>query len=222
MKIGCIVMAAGNARRFGSNKLDARVEGKTLLRRALEAVPAACFDRVAVVTQYPRGMDLAREMGFLPVENPRPDLGLSHTIALGMAHMQDMDGVMFQVSDQPLLRRDSVERLVEAFRRRPDRLAALAHDGVRGNPCLFPASLFPELTALEGDHGGSAVIRRHPDLLLLVEAHTLKELAFFVSTKLSTLETVTGTATHFVLKRYKSDGVIFEGNNQDKRLVVTA
>ena len=96
MKIGCIVMAAGNARRFGSNKLDARVEGKTLLRRALEAVPAACFDRVAVVTQYPRGMDLAREMGFLPVENPRPDLGLSHTIALGMARMQDMDGVMFQ------------------------------------------------------------------------------------------------------------------------------
>ena len=105
MKIGCIVMAAGNARRFGSNKLDARVEGKTLLRRALEAVPAACFDRVAVVTQYPQGMELAREMGFLPVENSRPDLGLSHTIALGMAHMQDMDGVMFQVSDQPLLRR---------------------------------------------------------------------------------------------------------------------
>ncbi len=60
------------------------------------------------------------------------------------------------------------------------------------------------------------------DLLLLVEAHTLKELAFFVSTKLSTLETVTGTATHFVLKRYKSDGVVFEGGSDDKRLVVTA
>ena len=60
------------------------------------------------------------------------------------------------------------------------------------------------------------------DLLLLVEAHTLKELAFFVHTKLSTLETVTGTATHFVLKRYKSDGVIFEGKDADKRLVVTA
>ena len=58
------------------------------------------------------------------------------------------------------------------------------------------------------------------DLLLLVEAHTLKELAFFVSTKLSVLETVTGTATHFVLKRYKNDGVIFEGDPQDKRLAV--
>ena len=170
MKIGCIVMAAGNARRFGSNKLDARVEGKTLLRRALEAVPVSCFARVAVVTQYPQGMELAREMGFLPVENSRPDLGLSHTIALGMSHMQDMDAVLFQVSDQPLLRRDSVEQLVEVYRSHPDRLVALGHDGVRGNPCLFPASLFPELLALEGDHGGSAVIRRHEDRLLLVEA----------------------------------------------------
>ena len=141
-----------------------------MLRRALEAVPASCFARVAVVTQYPQGMELAREMGFLPVENSRPDLGLSHTIALGMAHMQDMDAVLFQVSDQPLLRRDSVEQLVEVYRSHPDRLVALGHDGVRGNPCLFPASLFPELLALEGDHGGSAVIRRHEDRLLLVEA----------------------------------------------------
>ncbi len=60
------------------------------------------------------------------------------------------------------------------------------------------------------------------DLLLLVEAHTLKELAYFVSTKLSTLETVTGTATHFVLKRYKSDGIIFEGEKDDPRLAVMA
>ena len=39
------------------------------------------------------------------------------------------------------------------------------------------------------------------DLLVLVEARTLKDLAMFVASKLSTLETVTGTATSFVLKR---------------------
>ena len=59
------------------------------------------------------------------------------------------------------------------------------------------------------------------DLLLLVEARTLKELAFFVSEKLSPLEMVTGTATHFVLKRYKSDGVIFDTDKSDRRLVVS-
>ena len=59
------------------------------------------------------------------------------------------------------------------------------------------------------------------DLLVLVEARTLKELAMFVSDKLSTLEMVTGTATHFVLKRYKSEGVIFEDEKPDPRLVIT-
>lgn len=58
------------------------------------------------------------------------------------------------------------------------------------------------------------------DLLVLVEARTLKELASFVSEKLSTLEAVTGTATSFVLKRYKQDGVIFDGEKNDNRLAV--
>ncbi len=59
------------------------------------------------------------------------------------------------------------------------------------------------------------------DLLVLVEAHTLKELAAFVSGKLSPLETVTGTATSFVLKRYKEEGVIFENDDTDRRLVIS-
>lgn len=59
------------------------------------------------------------------------------------------------------------------------------------------------------------------DLLVLVEARTLKELALFVSEKLSTLEMVTGTATSFVLKRYKEEGVIFDDGESDNRLVIT-
>lgn len=59
------------------------------------------------------------------------------------------------------------------------------------------------------------------DLLVLVEARTLRELASFVSAKLSTLELVTGTSTSFVLKRYKEEGVIFEGAESDQRLVIS-
>ena len=59
------------------------------------------------------------------------------------------------------------------------------------------------------------------DLLVLVEARTLKELAAFVSGKLSPLETVTGTATSFVLKRYKEEGVIFDTGDTDRRLVIS-
>ena len=45
-----------------------------------------------------------------------------------------------------------------------------SHGGVRGNLCIFPARFFPELLALREDRGGSSVIRRHEEDLLLFEA----------------------------------------------------
>ena len=77
--------------------------------------------------------------------------------------------MLFLVSDQPRLKRDSVEALAALWAQNPEKIAAMAHNGVRGNPCLFPARLFPELLALTGDRGGSAVIRHHEDDLILLE-----------------------------------------------------
>ncbi len=169
MKLGCVVMAAGNARRFGENKLAAELQGRSLIRWALEAVPPEEFDRVVVVTQYPEVLALAEEFRFSTQRNEHPDWGISHTISLGLSQLEDMDGAMFLVSDQPLLRRESVKALAELWRSRPDKLAALAHGGVRGNPCVFPARSFPELRALREDHGGNTVIRQHEEDLILLE-----------------------------------------------------
>ena len=169
LKVGCVVMAAGNARRFGKNKLAAQLKGRSLIQRALEAVPSQQLHAVAVVSQYSEIEGLAKDFHFTFIRNEHPDLGISHTIELGLNELRDCDGVLFLVSDQPLLRRESVEQLVELWQRQPDRIAALGHGGVRGNPCLFPARFFPELMALTEDHGGSSVIRRHREELVLLE-----------------------------------------------------
>ena len=174
LRIGCVVMAAGNARRFGENKLSAVLEGKTLLERALDAVPTEQFDRVVVVTQYPEAAELTKRYGFTALENQHPDWGISHTIALGLQELSDMDAVLFQVADQPLLRRRSVADLVRCYRRHPHVIVALGHGGVRGNPCLFPRRFFPELLALQEDHGGNTVIRRHEEDLLLYEVPAIE------------------------------------------------
>lgn len=162
-------MAAGNARRFGENKLAAGIGGRSLILRALEAVPEEMFETVVVVTQYPEVLELAERFGFAAVRNEHPDWGVSRTIRLGVEALGDLDGAMFLVSDQPLLRRESVRALAELWRSHPDKIAALAHGGVRGNPCVFPARFFPELLALTEDRGGSAVIRRHEEDLILLE-----------------------------------------------------
>ncbi|CAM2994491.1 Lrp/AsnC family transcriptional regulator [Paenibacillus sediminis] len=59
------------------------------------------------------------------------------------------------------------------------------------------------------------------DLLVEVDGHTLKEVASFVSEKLSTIDSVLSTKTHFILKKYKQDGIIFEDNENDQRLLIS-
>lgn len=170
LRIGCLVMAAGCGSRFGRNKLGAEVDGKSLLRRALEAVPVEEFHRITVVTQYDGAAALAESFGFDVVRNDRPQDGLSRTVRLGTEAMADCDAILYQVADQPLLEQDTVRREIEYFRTHPDCVVGLSHNGVRGNPCVFPRRFFPELTALEGDVGGNVVIRAHPEALLLFEA----------------------------------------------------
>ena len=171
LRVGCLLMAAGNAERFGENKLlCAAIDGRSLIEHALDTIPRECFARTLVVTQYPEITALAKERGFETLENEHPERGQSETIRLGTRALSDCDAICFMVADQPLLRRETLAREVDFFSSHREHIVALGHNGVRGNPCLFPARFFPELLALEGDVGGGAVIRKHLDTLLLFPA----------------------------------------------------
>ena len=58
------------------------------------------------------------------------------------------------------------------------------------------------------------------DLRCVVEGRTMREIADFVAQKLSTIDRVTSTSTHFLLKKYKDDGDIFADGESDHRLMV--
>ena len=59
------------------------------------------------------------------------------------------------------------------------------------------------------------------DLMLIVEGKNIRAVSRFVSERLSILDNVQSCATHFILKRYKSDGVVFEKQPEDRRMVVS-
>lgn len=59
------------------------------------------------------------------------------------------------------------------------------------------------------------------DLRVVVEGETMKQVAFFVAEKLSTIDRVQSTSTHFLLKKYKEDSDIFEEPGEDHRLAVS-
>ncbi|WP_054703721.1 Lrp/AsnC family transcriptional regulator [Bacillus sp. JCM 19041] len=73
---------------------------------------------------------------------------------------------------------------------------------------------FPEVRALYLMSGAY-------DLSVVIEGKTMQETARFVSEKLSTIDSVLSTTTHFQLKTYKHDGVIFNEPDEDRRIVVS-
>ena len=187
MKLGCVVMAAGSASRFGANKLLQSFCGKPLCQWILSAIPTDVFEKTCVVTGYAPVAELAKSLGYQVVCNDRPELGISRTIALGLSQLLDCDGVVFMTADQPLLSGQTLCRLAEAFVQQPEIWAA-ANNGKRGNPCLFPQCLFPELMTLEGDTGGAKVIKAHPDLLHLLEVPAAELFDCDTAEALQTLE----------------------------------
>lgn len=168
MKLGCVIMAAGASSRFGENKLLHNFLGKPLFAYVLEAAEGV-FDKTAVVTGYEPVKVYAEKLGFSTVENKQPELGVSHTIRLGLEALKDCEGVVFATADQPLLTKETFLGLAEAFPKEPNCIHAVFAEGKRGNPCLFPRELFPELLTLEGETGGGAVIRRNLNRLRLLE-----------------------------------------------------
>ncbi len=169
MKPVCIVMAAGVGKRFGANKLLADFAGKPLYRWALDAIDGSCFSAVIVVTGYEPVAAAAEELGFRVICNDCPEDGVSRTIRLGLQAAGFCSGALFMTADQPLLSEETLRQLTERFCEESQYIYAAAHDGVRGNPCLFPQAYFAELCALQGDTGGAAVIRKHPERLRLME-----------------------------------------------------
>ena len=60
------------------------------------------------------------------------------------------------------------------------------------------------------------------DLTVIIEGKTMKEVALFVARRLAVLDDVLSTSTHFVLKKYKENGIILEEEKKDERIIVSA
>lgn len=157
-KIGCVIMASGFSKRFGSNKLMADFHGVPMIQKALDATEDLFAHRV-VVTRHESVAALCRMQNVDVVLHNLPQR--SDTVRLGLEAMPDMDACMFLPGDQPLLHRETVSMLLENWQENPDRIIRPAYEDNEGSPVLFPAWAFPELKNLPDGRGGGVVIKEH-------------------------------------------------------------
>jgi molybdenum cofactor cytidylyltransferase len=170
--IAALVLAAGAARRFGSQKLVHPVRGEPLIRAAVDRVVAAGPEQTIVVVGRD-GAAVRHALAGMPVtivENPHPERGLSSSLRAGLAMVPgNAVAVLVTLGDQPIDRDEVFPALVARFGGDDAPIVAPRYQGVQGLPVLFARSVFPELEALTGDRGARSVVERDPSRVAYVD-----------------------------------------------------
>ncbi len=169
-RIAALVLAAGQSRRMGSvNKMLAEANGKPMIEASVDAVLASEAESVIVVTGHePEAVRRAlegRNVAF--VHNPDFAEGLSTSLRTGISSLpEDIDGAVVCLGDMPAVEARHINKLIAAFDPEEGRsICVPTHQGKRGNPVLWAASIFPEMKDIAGDVGARHLIGEHADVV---------------------------------------------------------
>lgn len=166
-----VLLAAGGARRFKSQKLVAPFRGVPLVRHAAIALGEATDALIVVVghqASLVRGA-LARVDADI-VDNPAWESGLSTSVRRGIeATGERCEAVVIGVGDQPGLDSDVIRAVIARWRETAAPIVSATYRGQRGHPVLFARSVFAELLALEGDAGARPLLERSPNRVVYVD-----------------------------------------------------
>jgi molybdenum cofactor cytidylyltransferase len=165
-----ILLAAGSATRFGSDKLLAKMAGDTPIGVAALKNLAAAVDTVVAVVRL--GDDALATVlaahGARVTACPRAAEGMGESLAWGVRGAPAAAAWLIALADMPWVQAATVGRVVDALRQGAV-IAAPSWRGTRGHPVGFAAGLYAELIALSGDEGAKPVITRHGASLVATE-----------------------------------------------------
>ena len=157
-----LLLAAGGARRFGSQKLIAPVNGEPLARRAAATLGAATDALVVVVGHEGERVRAALDgLDAQLVMNDEWADGLAASVRAGVAALEARaTAVVIALGDQPELDRAVIDAVIARWRQSGLPIVAARYRGAQGHPVLFGRPIFRELAALSGDRGAKSVIER--------------------------------------------------------------
>lgn len=167
-------MASGLGKRFGGNKLMAMLGDKPLSKWIMDS-SQNLFDQRIVVTRSCLVRDLCDNINIKPVYHEMPYR--SDTVRLGVKALDgDIDYCFFVPADQPLLKKETLARLIESAKQEPDKILRAGYEGTIGSPIGFPRCFFEELMNLPEGSGGSYIAKKHSELVKLIPVEDAAEL----------------------------------------------
>jgi cysteine desulfurase/selenocysteine lyase len=161
-RIGIVVLAAGGSTRMGDQKLLLELGGKSIVRRSAESALSSKAHVVTVIV----GSDASRVAACiddLPLRimfNHLWQNGQGTSIACGISDLAGCDAAIIMVADQPFVNEHHLNKLIDYYQHHGGQIVVSSVCGIKGNPALFAAELFPELRMLDGDQGARQLFSR--------------------------------------------------------------
>lgn len=175
--ISAIVLAAGEAKRMGRNKVLLPWQGKTLLEHVLDQLLHSRVDEIILVLGHEaeriRGKISAQ--GIKIVVNPAYQEGMSASLRYGLSIMDKAaEAFLVALGDQPGIREEMINQLIEAFHKAlpPKNIVLPTYRSKPGHPVLFGVRYREEMGRLKGDVGGRQILADHPEDILSLEMDT--------------------------------------------------
>ena len=178
-QIGGVILAAGQAKRFGSQKLLAPLDGRPLIQHVIDAANASALEDIVIVVG-PNADDLLTRVDIgrtRVVRNPDPARGLASSLQAGLSSLDPLlHAALILLGDMPGVTANLIGDLVT--RGRDTRATAIVSvwRGRRSPPVVLHKSLWPAAFALEGDVGMREVLGAHADVIELAVTDDLGSL----------------------------------------------
>ncbi len=170
--VSAVVLAKGRAESMGEQKTLLPLRDNAVLQRVLEGALASRVREVVCVVS-----DLTTAGRHITIENERliwllkygADGGPNSSMIAGLwAIDPNSDGVLFLAGDQPFIRSELIDALIDRFENSRALIVAPSFEGQTRTPLLFRRELFPDLLKLAGNRGARALLEKNRDQAELV------------------------------------------------------
>jgi len=166
MKVGALVLAAGEGRRFGGAKQLAELRGAPVLAHVLRAVAAVPELAPRVVVLGARAREIRRGVGERLVDGGFEVVvaddwasGQAASLRAGVRALGDVDAALVLLGDQPFVTPEAIAGTLAAFAPEEDDAVRAAYDGVPGHPVLLGRRPLDRVPELRGDVGARDLLR---------------------------------------------------------------
>ncbi len=162
MNIRVLVLAAGRASRFGSDKRLATLpDGRPVIDTLLDQLSASCLPALVCIRDDDEKLARHLQRRNCPTHRCRRAAeGMGGTLAEGVSQLAGCDGVLVSLADMPWIQPATFSTVAAALT--ADTITVPSHGGKPGHPVGFGSAFFPRLSALHGDYGARALLSEYP------------------------------------------------------------